>query len=66
MPRPAEDEVLSINADYEKKIELLQKERDEKAAKAKMKLELIGKLIEFENADLGKVPPAQPAALPPL
>ena len=32
-----------------------------------MKLELIGKLIEFENADMGKVPPvAPPAALPPL
>ena len=32
-----------------------------------MKLEMISKLIEFENADMGKVPPmAQPAALPPL
>ena len=31
------------------------------------KQKMISKLIEFENADMGKVPPmAQPAALPPL
>ena len=32
-----------------------------------MKFEMLSKLIEFENADMAKVPPvAPPAALPPL
>ena len=62
-----EEEIRAINADYEKIIEQLQTERDAKVAKAKMKLEVIGKLIEFENADAGKVPSVTPPeALPPL
>ena len=65
--KATKEEVQSINADYEKKIEQLQKERDAKVAKAKMKVEMISKLIEFENEDVGKVPSvAPPAALPPL
>ena len=65
--KAAEEEVLSINSDYEKKIGQLQKEREEKLDRIKLKLELISKLIEFENEDNSKVPPvAPPAALPPL
>ena len=61
------EEVRAINADYEKMIEQLQKEREEKLDRVKSKLELISKLIEFENEDNSKVPPvAPPAALPPL
>ena len=61
------EEVHAINADYEKMIEQLQKEHKEKLDRVESKLELISKLIEFENEDMGKVPPvAPPAALPPL
>ena len=48
-------------ADYEKKIGQLQTERDERVAKATMKLEMLSKLIEFENTDMGKAPPVAPA-----
>ena len=62
-----EEEIRAINADYEKIIEQLQTERAAKVAEAKMKLEMISKLIEFENADLDKVPPVRPpGALPHL
>ena len=48
-------------------IEQLQKEREGKLARVKSKLELISKLLEFENADAGKVPSVTPPeALPPL
>ena len=57
-----EEEIRVINADYGKIIEQLQTERDAKVAKAKTKLEVIGKLIEFENADAGKVPSVTPPA----
>jgi hypothetical protein len=51
-----EDEIRAINADYEKMIEQLQKEREGKLARVKSKLELIS-----------KVPPvASPADLPQL
>src|SRR4249920_2040677 len=55
-----EEEIRTIHADCEKMIEQLQKERDAKVAKAKMKLEMISKLIEFENEDLSKMPPQTP------
>jgi hypothetical protein len=62
-----EEEIRAINADYEKMIEQLQKEREGKLARVKSKLELISKLLEFENADAGKVPSVTPPeALPPL
>jgi hypothetical protein len=62
-----EEEIRAINADYGKIIEQLQKEREGKLAKAKSKLELISKLVEFENEDKSKVPPvAPPGALPHL
>ena len=65
--KATEEEVRSIVGDYEKKIGQLQTERDEKVAKATMKLEMITKLIEFENADMDKAPPVAPrAALMPL
>jgi hypothetical protein len=38
--KATEEEVQSINADYEKRIEQLQTERAAKVAKAKMKLEM--------------------------
>ena len=63
----AEEEIRAINACYEKMIEQLQKEREEKLARVKMKWEMISKLIEFENADADKVPSVPPPeALPPL
>jgi hypothetical protein len=62
-----EEEIRAINADYEKVIEQLQKEREEKLARVKMKREMLSKLIEFEDADAGKVPPVtRPEALPQL
>jgi hypothetical protein len=62
-----EEEIRAISADYDKIIEQLQTERAAKAAKAKMKLEVISKLIEFENTDLDKVPSVRPpGALPHL
>ena len=62
-----EDEIRAINADYEKMIEQLHKEREGKLARVKSKLELISKLLEFENEDRSKVPPvASPADLPQL
>jgi hypothetical protein len=62
-----EEEIRALYADCEKMIEQIQKERDAKVAKAKTKLEMISKLIEFENADVGKVPSiTPPEALPPL
>ena len=61
------EEMRAINADYEKMIEQLLKEREEKLARVKMKWEMISKLIEFENADADKVPSVTPPApLPPL
>ena len=63
----AEEEIRAFYADCEKMIEQLQKERDAKVAKAKTKLEIISKLIEFESEDVGKAPSVTPpAALPPL
>jgi hypothetical protein len=63
----SEEEIRAINADYKKMIEQLQKEREEKLARVKMKLDMLSKLIEFENADAGKVPSVTPPeALPPL
>jgi hypothetical protein len=41
----AEEEVLAVAVEYEKRIEQLQNERDAKAEKAKAKLEMISKLI---------------------
>ena len=65
--KATEEEVRAINADYEKMIEQLQKEREEKLDRVKSKLELISKLIEFENEDTSKVPPlAPPAGSPQL
>ena len=62
-----EDEIRAISADYEKKIKQLQREREVKLATVKSKLELIRKLIEFENADAEKVPSVRPTeALPQL
>ena len=62
-----EEEIRAINADYGKIIEQLQKEREGKLAKAKSKLALISKLVEFENEDLDKVPSVRPTgALPHL
>jgi hypothetical protein len=59
-----EEELRVINADYGKIIEQLQTERAAKVAEAKMKLEMISKLIEFE---LDKVPSVTPpGALPHL
>jgi hypothetical protein len=61
-----EEEIRTIHADCEKMIEQIQKERDAKVARAKTKLEMISKLIEFENEDAGKVPSVTPPeALPP-
>jgi hypothetical protein len=60
-----EEEIRAINADYEKMIEQLQKEREEKLDRVKSKLELISKLIEFENADAGKVPSVTPPEVLP-
>ena len=63
----AEEEIRAINADYERMMDQLQKEREEKLARVGMKLEMLSKLIEFENADAGKVPSVMPPeALPPL
>ena len=63
----AEEEIRAFYADCEKMIEQLHKERDEKVAKAKAKLEMISKLIELENEDVGKVVSVTPpATLPPL
>jgi hypothetical protein len=63
----ADEEIRAFYAECEKMIEQLQKERDAKVAKAKAKLEIISKLIEFESEDVGKVQSAMPpAALPPL
>jgi hypothetical protein len=63
----SEEEIRAINADYEKMIEQLQKEREEKLARVKMKFDLISKLIEFENADAAKGPSVTPPeALPQL
>jgi hypothetical protein len=63
----AEEEIRSFYADCEKMIEQLQKERDAKVARAKAKLDMLSKLIEFENEDVGKVSSVTPpAALPPL
>jgi hypothetical protein len=62
-----EEEIRALYADCEKIIEQIQTERDAKVAKAKMKLDMLSKLIEFENADAGKVPSVTPPeALPPL
>ena len=62
-----EEEIRTIHADCEKMIEQIQKERDAKVSRAKTKLEMISKLIEFENADADKVPSVTPPApLPPL
>ena len=58
----AEEQIRAINAAYEKMIEQLQKERGEKLARVEMKLEMISTLIEFENADAGKVPSVTPPA----
>ena len=55
-----EEEIRTIHADCEKMIERIQKERDAKVARAKTKLEMISKLIEFENEDLSKMPPQTP------
>ena len=61
-----EEEIRVINADYGKIIEQLQTERAAKVAEAKVKLEMISKLIQFENADLDKVSSVKPpGALPP-
>jgi hypothetical protein len=57
-----EEEIRALHADCEKMIEQLQKERDAKVAKAKAKLEMISKLIEFENEDMSKMPPLTPPA----
>jgi hypothetical protein len=56
------EEIRAINADYEKMFERLQKEREGKLAKAKSKLEMITKLVEFENEGMSKVPPVAPPA----
>jgi hypothetical protein len=62
-----EEEIRALYADCEKIIEQIQTERDAKVAKAKMKLDMLSKLIEFENADAGKVPSVTPPeALAPL
>ena len=62
-----EDEIRAINADYDKKLKQLQREREGKLARFKSKLEMIRKLLEFENEDKSKVPPvAPPADLPQL
>ena len=62
-----EEEIRVINADYGKVIEQLQTERAAKVAKAKLKLEMISKLIEIENENLDKVPSVSPpGALPHL
>ena len=62
-----EEEIRALYADCEKIIEQIQTERDAKVAKAKMKLDMLSKLVEFENADAGKVQSVTPPeALPPL
>jgi hypothetical protein len=61
----AEEEVLAVAVEYEKRIEQLQNERDAKAEKAKAKLEMISKLIEFENEAMSKMPSEAPPADPP-
>jgi len=60
-----EEEIRAINADYEKMIEQLQREREEKLARVEMKLKMISTLIEFENVDAEKVL-TPPEALPQL
>jgi hypothetical protein len=61
----AEEEVRAVAVEYEKKIEQLLKERDAKVEKAKTKVDLLSKLIEFENEALSKVPSEAPPAGPP-
>jgi hypothetical protein len=60
----AEEEVRAAAIEYEKKIEQLQNERDAKIDKAKTKVELLSKLIEFENEAkneaISKVPSEAP------
>jgi hypothetical protein len=62
----AEEEVRAVAVEYEKKIEQLLKERDAKVEKAKTKVDLLSKLIEFENEALSKVPSEGPPQLPHL
>jgi hypothetical protein len=61
----AVNEARAIAVEYEKRIEQLQSERDAKIEKAKMKVELLSKLIEFENEAMSKVPSETPPAGPP-
>ena len=61
----AEEEVRAAAIEYEKKIQELQNERDAKVEKAKAKVALLSKLIEFENEALSKVPREAAAASPP-
>jgi hypothetical protein len=59
------EEIRTLNAECEKIIEQLQKERDAKVAKATMKLEMLSKLIQFENEGVSKVSVTPPSSLPP-
>jgi hypothetical protein len=59
------EEIRTLNAECEKIIEQLQKERDAKVAKTTMKLEMLSKLIQFENEGVSKVSVTPPSSLPP-
>jgi hypothetical protein len=63
--KAAEEEVRVVAVEYDKRIEELQIERDAKIEKAKAKVELLSKLIEFENEALSKAPSEAPSADPP-
>lgn len=58
----AEEEIQTLYADCEKRIEQIKTECDAKVAKAKTKLEMLNKLIEFENEGMSNV--AQEASAP--
>ena len=58
----AEEEARAVAIEYDKRIEELQIERDAKVEKAKTKVELLSKLIEFENEALSKAPSEAPSA----
>jgi hypothetical protein len=60
--KAAEEEARAVAVEYDKRIEELQIERDAKVEKAKTKVELLGKLIEFENEALSKAPSEAPSA----
>ena len=63
--KAAEEEARAVAVEYDKRIEELQIERDAKVEKAKTKVELLSKLIEFENEALSKAPSEAPSADPP-